>query len=375
VYFNMRNAMEDVDDDSNYHSRVISPDLAAESPEQYGSMALRVVHSRWIQEGGRPSATETAVRLLSLFRDPPRQAVFKLHATRSEDMPLGLAVPFLLSSADVTDELGTPAELTMVPVKINAAEAQSTVTAQEVHWAVALGDPDEREIIFENTTQDIVLRTVHDALFAAPVGTETVTCYVNDGVTIGSSSTSTPSLDTGLWPAGVTLLLNVLGRIAGKPGAGGAGAGAFSGPAVAGSVGGTAIKARYAISIDNEFGEIWGGGGGGGGGGSGTATKTYGGGGGGSGAGRTSSSPGAGGVAHVAGSAGGTGTEDTGGAAGAATSPAGVGGAGGGPGLAGGAGTAGNTSSGAAGGAAGKYIDGNSFVTWVNVGDVRGGVA
>jgi hypothetical protein len=52
-----------------------------------------------------------------------------------------------------------------------------------------------------------------------------------------------------------------------------------------------------------------------------------------------------------------------------------TGGAGGAPGAAGATGGSGTLIGPGAGGAAGDYIQGNSFITWINVGDVAGGVA
>jgi hypothetical protein len=93
---------------------------------------------------------------------------------------------------------------------------------------------------------------------------------VNFNVTgnIGSTSTSTPALDTGTWPTGSNVTLTNNAIIAGAGGAGGA---AVSYPyttsrayAENGFTGGTAISLGFSMTLNN-LGTIGGGGGGGGG--------------------------------------------------------------------------------------------------------------
>src|SRR5262249_5069327 len=97
------------------------------------------------------------------------------------------------------------------------------------------------------------------------------TWYVTiaSGVVIGSTSTSTPALDTGSFPAGSTLNLVNNGVITGRGGPGGTGGSVTSittcSSGLAGGVGGPALQLRIATVVTNN-GSIWGGGGGGGGG-------------------------------------------------------------------------------------------------------------
>lgn len=115
----------------------------------------------------------------------------------------------------------------------------------------------------------------------SPTKARVVRVTINSGVTIGSTSTGTYSFDTGTgWPAGSRLFLINNGEIQGKGGLGGAGGAALSNgdapksfclgtstvsAAAAGSVGGPALRAQFAIRVENN-GAIRGGGGGGAGG-------------------------------------------------------------------------------------------------------------
>ncbi len=185
------------------------------------------------------------------------------------------------------------------------------------------------------------------------------TTTVNSGIVLSADSTSQYAFDTGAtFPAGTTLTLVNNGFVVGMGGAGGA---AYT----AGSNGGPALRAQYAIGIDAAGGVI---GGGGGGGGSGES-----GGGGGGRSGRTNAAGGVGTGNGTSGtfSSGGSGGGD--GGAGGTTGPgddgSGISGGGGG-----GWGASGGTTGSYAGGTGGAAVVGNSYITWINTGTRYGAI-
>ena len=132
---------------------------------------------------------------------------------------------------------------------------------------------------------------------------------VASGIVLSANSTSLYGFETGSgFPAGTTLKLIMPGYVCGMGGAGGA-------VYTAGSNGGPALRAQYAISIDAAGGVIGGGGGGGG-------SDEYGGGGGGR-SGRTDAAGASGGASGTF-SSGGSGGGG-GGGAGGTTGPGGAG--------------------------------------------------
>ena len=353
VYYGQKNPTADLDDQRNFHSRIATPDLAAESDVEYGVPAIREIFSRWIPQFGRAFAEETGERILAMFRDPPIEATFRLHASRDGD--LAPARYFILRTAEVQDATGAVLPVTLATVEIERGENELEIRAQQVAFAAPDAGTGERVIYIENDAYNLNLRTVHDSLYAVPDGTETVRFIVVAGFSVGSTSTANPAMQTGSWPAGVALYLDNASRIQGKGGNAGHGSNLLEPFTTAGQSGGDALKATYAITIDNLDGEIWAGGGGGGG---------------------TGGIPGSGGAGTDPGAAGtggnffgNPGTTELGGAS--VVSGGSSGGKGGDPGQAGDAGTGPDAH---AGGAAGDYIDGNAFVTWVNNGDRRGGV-
>lgn len=389
LYYGLKNYVESLDEPKNFHSRVVTPDLNAEDVTQYGVKKIVEIFSRFIPQFGRSSAAATGERILKMFRDPPLEATFKLHASR--DGELALARYFNLETFEVQDFDGSVLPVTMATVEIEHGENELEIRAQQVTFApIVVGG--ERVIYIENPAWNLNLRTIHDSLYATPVSGDIVRFVVIAGVTVGSTSTTVKSMVTGSWPAGVVLYLDNAGRIQGKGGI--PGAGNNTGVGAAGTVGGDALQATFAISIDNTGGEIWGGGGGGGGGGAevGLAGQHAGGGGGGGGAG-TDDSDGAPGASPTYpgasdATAGTASTPDARGVKGVGANYSsgfligGDGGNGGAPGLAGSSGLTAHGSSGTstkhtggAGGTAGRYIVGNAFVTWAVNGDRRGGVA
>lgn len=184
------------------------------------------------------------------------------------------------------------------------------------------------------------------------------TVTVNSGIVLSANSTSLYGFDTGSgFPAGTTLKLVMPGYVCGMGGAGGA---AYK----AGSNGGPALRAQYAIDIDAAGGVIGGGGGGGGGG------K---GGGGGGRSGRTDAAGGVGVPNGASGTFSSGGSGGGGGGAGGTTGPgddgSGLSGGGGG-----GWGASGGTTGSYAGGTGGAAVVGNSYITWINTGTRYGSI-
>ena len=182
---------------------------------------------------------------------------------------------------------------------------------------------------------------------------------VSSGIVLSADSTGQYAFDTGVtFPAGTTLALINNGFVIGMGGAGGA---AYT----AGSNGGPALRAQYAIGIDAAGGVIGGGGGGGGG------DKSGGGGG-----GRSGRTDAAGGVGTGNGTSGTFSSGGSGGSSGGAGGTTGPGGAGSGVsgGGGGGWGASGGTTGSYAGGTGGAAVVGNSYITWINTGTRYGSI-
>lgn len=194
---------------------------------------------------------------------------------------------------------------------------------------------------------------------------------VASGTNVMGAANGGTAIDTGAWPAGVTLALVVSGNVYGGGGKGGNGSATVAG--VNGAAGGDAVYCQYPMSITVSAGGSIKGGGGGGGGGSYNIVAGGKKGGGGGGGGFPNGGGGSGGVGTKGTGGVGAGGTTSGGGAGGASAPAGNGGAGGN------AGSTGNPGNGedytSSGGAAGYAVRKNgSAVTVSNSGTVTGPV-
>jgi len=345
TYFGQRNSLHPLDETDNYRSVEVTVDLEAET--EYGRAEIKKIFSRWIPFGGRTVASRLNDIQLGRFVDPPRK--FSFSVPRYSDIEPLMGGGYRIEAWPITTVTGTPADAPMQITKLNPMPDRYAVEAEEALFASL--DPVDlvnRVIIIDSNINDVNLRTLHDEIYSDPVEGESpsisVTCYVEEGVIVGSANTSTPAFDVGTWPAGVSVALYVRGRIQGAGGKGGNAAGD-------GFDGGTALYSRYAIDLilDEGSGEIWGGGGGG----AGSRLSEDGGGGGGAG-----QIPGLGGTGPSG--DGEDGTTEAGGVGGPSAED------GGDPGEDGGSTTT------TSGGVAGDAIDGVSFITKTGAGDIRG---
>lgn len=366
TYFGQINPLTSLTDKANYRSASIIADLQSEA--DYGSAAIKEIFSRWIPQLGRTIADRLGTIQLGRFKDPPRKISFSSlrNSTTSE---IVLANGYQVQSWPLQVDTGAAETVNVQVTRLRPNPDLIELESEEVLFEVAPEDLTTRQIIVDANNFNLNIRTAHDDIYPAPEAGITVVVTVNAGIKVGSH-TSAMAIDIGSWPAGVTIIVHVIGRIQGKAGNGAPGSGS-------GTAGTVALYTRYAIKLSVPAGgQIWGGGGGGGGSiyidGGGTLYAWGGGGG-------AGFDPGIGaGDSGGAGSgAGANGTTEAGGAG------SGYAGAGGGPGLAGAAGTPLGFAFGS-GGAAGKAIDGIAFVTtgsWDGTtftpgalaGDIRGG--
>ena len=354
VHYGLKSPVLSVNDTQSYHSVRVVADLDAEDPTQYGTPQAREIFARWIPQFAGSSANRSGDRILYAFRDAPIEASFKLNPLRAGQ--LKLAVPYTLDTLLAQDPLGANKPQIHFPIEINSRDRGIEIVSQQIKLVQDVGT--DRIISIDQDTNNFDARAVHDILFSAPTGVETVKIIVRAGAIVGADNGGPFAFRTGLWPAGVSLHLEIDGT-AYICGAGGNGSDAEQ---IHGEDGGLALLCEYAMTVIND-GIIGGGGGGGGG------NPPIGGGGGGAGANNLI------GFAQVRGGEGGTGlvipelSQDGNGTDGALET-GGLGGDLGG--AAGGDLAQAGANSSTNGGAPGDAVNGDSLITWDTLGDVRG---
>lgn len=384
TYFKRRNPLKRLDETDNYGAVAVS---VSPNPDPNETPGIRKVFSRWIPGGGLTAAQRVNSMLITRYARPPRLIKFDVFRNT---IPMELASRYRIEHWSVQDPTGAAS---MMPAQIIAVEPnidKVRVQAEEQSFSAAPDDANGvKQIIIDEDMYNINLRELYDVLYQPPQVGDTVRFTVLPGVKVGSiiathyeeqgtipwwwqsvfpekPLSDQAAIEVGDWPTGITLELVNKGRIQGIGGVGG-GWSHISFGQYNGGYGGRALRTRTPITIDNDDGEIWGGGGGGGAGddfATPVSANDYGGG----GAGYLNTRFPAGHPWHGLGGDGSGGnvaynhgTDSAGGSAGGPGA-----GAGGGPGQAGSNGSQGN------GGAAGAAVDGDSYVTWTNAGDIRG---
>lgn len=297
VYFGQINPTVDRDQTSNYTQLHIRED--ADAAAAAGSTAIRTVYSRWLNNFNKAGAVTLATRLGRRFAQAPRLLNFTM---TSKDNHYWLGSEASIEHSELQTPDGgagiVPAQVVSVAQKKDSYVYQ----ALELYWGESLpGDAEDGVdlVVLGADLYDVNLRTIYNSLYPDPTIDSIVRFVIDTAVEVGSTSATTYSIDTGLWPVGMApIQLEVRGITQGRGGRGGSSA-AGGQP---GQDGGTCIYMRHALTIRSVTGRIAGGGGGGGG-----AGTDPGGGGGGAG-----SLPGEGGTA-LGGFSGDDGTRDAGG--------------------------------------------------------------
>ena len=286
TYYGQINPLEKLDEIQNYSTTIVT--VSPESEADFdGEKSIRTIFSRWIPIGS-DAASRLNDLILSRYTTPPRLISFGLQRdVNLEDPTLGGG--YNCSSFTMQTDEGATEIVPVQLLQVKSSDSGFNVIGEEVLYSQTIipDDPTTKDIPIDTSQTNIDLFAYAiNAGFTFNTG-DTANFNVYSGVTVGSNSTSAPSMITGAeesgvgigdgWPSGVTLNLINGGNIYGKGGAGGSGGnatsiGEFGGSGegvtdgVTGGDGGIAIEAEYDLDITNS-GTIGGGGGGGGGGG------------------------------------------------------------------------------------------------------------
>lgn len=233
IRFDQINPTKRLDDASNYRRRHLAADLQSEGEHEHGSAKMRVINSRWFSAGSLARVQQLGAALLKRYRDPPR--VLDAHLD-SLDAPKTGAF-FVPDTAAILLPSGQRAAVPMqvVEQQITTAGAVQRIRAQEVIWTS--GDAGDPTILIGVDMWDVNLRALYESEYGTPIAGRTVTFVVQSGVFVCSTSSAVPSysvggttypaqpeipaIDTGLWPAGVALVLQISGEVVGMGGSGG----------------------------------------------------------------------------------------------------------------------------------------------------------
>lgn len=346
VWYNIRDQFKNITDKGNFYSAFANPN----NENLFDTESVKQIYSRWIAASGRSIAEDVANRVLARYTRPPRKIQFELFANAGS---IRLGEVRQISHPALESCSGDPSAINIIVTGKDTRPDGYVINAEEyVFDASALSGP--KIVPFDYDEQDANLRSKYDVNYSTVDEVNDIIFIVPSGVVVSASNTSVFAIETGSWPAGATIKLVVYGHIVGRGGSGV--------PNGVGGNGGDALHVTNAIEIDNQ-GVIGSGGGAGGG-------KLY--------------NPGPGVFYEIRGGGGASygmgsgftynlGDDQAATPAGLETGQSGVVGGGTGVTMAAGGDLGQNGANGdQAGGTAGVAVDGDSLVTWTNLGTVHG---
>jgi hypothetical protein len=192
VYYGQTNPLRPLEEASNFRTRNISIDAWNEA--NYGQPAAMEIWSRWIVVGGRDTAVRVGDLQIGRYTDPPRKFAWSLWRG-SVAMPQ-LGAGCRLSAQSLQDASGARE---LVPVQI--VSVKPTVTGWDVRGIeMRYAQQPSDDLSIHNITIDydlngIVLKSLHDSIYATLNVGDTVNLFVTNTVVVGSTSTSLPALD------------------------------------------------------------------------------------------------------------------------------------------------------------------------------------
>ncbi|WP_291209030.1 hypothetical protein [Hyphomonas sp.] len=264
TYFAQNNPLKKVSDEDNYAS--VASVIDGQAQIDYWTPAIKKIYVPWIATGGRIPAQRVGNIILGRYRDPLRK--MKCALPRG-----GLIVPVLgrgyqIMGEPFQDATGAPVAVPGELTRLLPRDADYALDLQEMLFReYGDFDPDERSIFIEADTYNLNFREAYQALYGDPDITKPATMIIEPNVIVGSTSTSIPALDIGLWPVDMDLTLIIRGRVQGLGGDGASHLGASAAPNQyqPPTAGGTSLYARFPVDVDMADGAIWAPGGGSGG--------------------------------------------------------------------------------------------------------------
>lgn len=261
TYYGVRNPLESLNEANNFRSSVVN--THGEASTLNGSAVIKKIFGTWIPAFGSLTAQRTNDLLLGRFVRPPRKVSFQVPRHSGIIKPVeagGYSFKYRGSQNELGQEITIPIQI----VRVEPFPDYLQVEAEEMLFEqFDPGDLTNRVITVDSDYLNFNLRTVHDSIYppitdedVASSPTISLTCIISRNVIVGSASVSQAAFDPGSWPSGFVPKIIVRGRIQGHGGKGGI----LSG----GQAGGTALRVRHTIILEDKDGEIWGGGGGGG---------------------------------------------------------------------------------------------------------------
>lgn len=277
VYYGLIDFTKNLEEEANYKLLYVGANVSDQSTNKNRDVRIKKIFSRWITETASSAATELAQKYLERYALAPIEANFNLDA---KDGSLALADFVRINSRQYQDFYGQNLDLLMQITKRKEALVGTTWAFTARQFAFSSNSNPNRPVDISVDTLDLDLKAAHDLLYSPASSGDIVVVTIKAGVLVTASAASLYALtNPSTWAAGVIVRLVIESGaiVAGRGGDGGRGGYAYTegtsptvvyyGDGEDGEKGGSALRAQYPLSIENNGSIFVGGGGGGGSGG------------------------------------------------------------------------------------------------------------
>lgn len=194
VYYGIINPAASSTDPKNYAVREIFMTDEGSS-NKHGADKIKQIFCRWIIATNGAAAIDLGEKMIARYGAAPRQATFSL-SEKNSSIWLGDFVR--LNHRLSVDMTGAPLPLNMqiMSAQQSRAGVLFNYVCQEFVYEKPVY-PNQRLIIINTDQENLNLRTLHDSMYAAPVGAETINVYIRSGVRIGGRGAADMELYAG----------------------------------------------------------------------------------------------------------------------------------------------------------------------------------
>ncbi len=200
-YYGQINPLKSISDIDNYRSTLATVD--AQSQADYGQAAIKKIYSRWIPELAQVVASRVNALQLGRFVTPPRRISLSIFRTAANEVPVPqFGQYYRIKGQPIQDASGLPSSLIAQVTRINPQADRVDVELEESTWTtIQAEDLAKRTLTVTSDTNNINLRTAHDQVFPDVVDGDEVQLVIQSGAKVGSTATTTYSVDIGTWPS------------------------------------------------------------------------------------------------------------------------------------------------------------------------------
>lgn len=267
VNYGMINPLENAKEGKNFSIAELIVDLENEDDDHARISNTKTVYSRWMHAGHGAAARDLGERLLDRYKVPPVTISFSLAA---KDAALKLADYAMVKSPYQTDAIGYDIELDGQIIKAEERKAQHQFDYVLQQFAFERApDAAVKTLEISGNMNNVNLLSYYNSHISAPLNpNDTLNVIIRKNVIIGSTSVNNPAFyvpNFGVQGLVINLVIEAGAYVVGRGGDGGGRVivEGVSSTEKSATKGGDAIKSRHALNIDNS-GTIGGGGGGGG---------------------------------------------------------------------------------------------------------------